>query len=123
MKEKNFGNIGNRIAYAAQHGISAIKNFFEKKVEKNQVEHPVERPVELPVEQTPIIAERMDKVEIPQVSEQVKITKVRRLVEHDTYKSELKVIGKIDLDALNQRTRPVKKSRRQLKKERREREN
>ena len=34
--------------------------------------------------------------------------------------SNLKVIGKIDLDALNQRTRPVKKSRKQLKRERME---
>ena len=34
---------------------------------------------------------------------------------------DLKIIGKIDLDAMNQRTRPKKKSRRKLEKERKER--
>ena len=33
----------------------------------------------------------------------------------------IKIIGKIDLDAMNQRTRPKKKSRSELKKERKER--
>ena len=33
----------------------------------------------------------------------------------------IKIVGKIDLDAMNQRTRPKKKSRRKLEKERKER--
>jgi len=33
---------------------------------------------------------------------------------------DIKIVGKIDLDALNQRTRPVKKSKKQLKMERME---
>jgi len=37
--------------------------------------------------------------------------------------NELKIIGKIDLDAINQRTRPIKKSKKQLEKERRFRTN
>ena len=44
----------------------------------------------------------------------------RLLVETETLE-ELKVVGKIDLNALNQRTRPQKKSRRQLERERKAR--
>ena len=36
-------------------------------------------------------------------------------------KPDIKIVGKIDLDSLNQRTRPEKKSKRQLAEERRER--
>jgi len=118
MKGKDLGSMGSLIAKAAQHGISSMMNFFKKKGEKNHVE----QPAELPVEQTPVIDEKADNVEAPQQPEQVKVTKVKRLVEHDMCKtSELKVVGKIDLDALNQRTRPVKKSKRQLEKDRKKR--
>jgi len=48
------------------------------------------------------------------------VAEVGRLVEAGTL-DDLKVIGKIDLNALNQRTRPKKKSRRQLARERKER--
>ena len=42
-----------------------------------------------------------------------------RLLEDDTSQAkEIKVVGKIDLDALNQRTRPKKKTKEQLVKER-----
>jgi len=120
MKEKDFGSMGSRIAKAAQHGISAMKNFFKKKGEENHIG----QPAEMPVEQTPVIEEKVDKGEAPQQDEQVTIKKVKRLVEHDMCKTnELKVVGKIDLDALNQRTRPVKKSKRQLEKDRKERIN
>ena len=120
MKGTNFGSIGSRMANAAQHGITAIRDFFRKKA----VGRHVEQPVELPVDQKPITAERMDDGEAPQMSEQGRSPKVKRLVEHDTLKaSELKVIGKIDLDTLNQRTRPIKKSRKQLEKDRKKRAN
>ncbi len=44
-----------------------------------------------------------------------------RLVEQEPIDADIKVVGKIDLDALNQRTRPVKKTKQQLEKERKER--
>jgi len=121
MKGTNFGSIGSRMTNAAQHGISTIRDFFKKKV----VENHVELPVELPVNQAPIIAERMDEGEkTPNITEPERSPKVKRLVEHDMPKaSELKVVGKIDLDALNQRTRPIKKSRRQLERDRKKRAN
>ena len=62
--------------------------------------------------------------EKPIVPEPVKpepeVHEVERLVEAETL-DDLKVIGKIDLNALNQRTRPKKKSKKQLEKERKER--
>ena len=118
MKGKDFGSVGSRIAKAAQHGISSMMNFFKKKGEENHVE----QPAELPVEPPPVIEEKVENVEAPQQAEQVTIKKVKRLVEHDMCKTnELKVVGKIDLDALNQRTRPIKKSKRQLEKDRKKR--
>ena len=45
---------------------------------------------------------------------------MERLVEANTL-NDLKVIGKIDLNAINQRTRPKKKSKRQLERERKAR--
>ena len=110
MKGKIFESIGSRIANAAQNGFSAMMSIFKKKVEGRHVE----QPVELPVEQTPIF-----DAETPQMSEQVTRPKIKRLVEHDTVEEkEVKVVGKIDLDALNQRTRPIKKSRKQLERDR-----
>ena len=119
MKGTNFGSIGSRMANAAQHGISVIRDFFKKKV----VTHHIELPVESPVDQATIIAERIDGDEKnPNITEQERSPKVKRLVEHDMPKaSELKVVGKIDLDTLNQRTRPKKKSRRQLERDRKKR--
>ena len=46
---------------------------------------------------------------------------VERLPEADLPDIKLKVVGKIDLDVLNQRTRPPKKSKRQLARERKDR--
>jgi len=40
-----------------------------------------------------------------------------------TIKDEVKVVGKIDLDAINQRTRPARKSKAEKEKERKEKEN
>ncbi len=44
-----------------------------------------------------------------------------RLTEQEPLDTELKVVGKIDLTSINQRTRPQKKSKQQLEKERKER--
>jgi translation initiation factor IF-2 len=44
-----------------------------------------------------------------------------RLVEQEPIDSDIKVVGKIDLSSLNQRTRPQKKSRQELEKERKAR--
>ena len=63
----------------------------------------------IPVPEPPLPVESASSVEID-----------RLLVGHETL-DELKVVGKIDLNALNQRTRPQKKSRRQLEKERKAR--
>jgi len=115
MKEKSLDSTGNRIAKAVLHGISFIMKIFKKKEEENHVE----QPVELSVVQTPMISEVMDDAENTQIPQPTERKKINRLVEHDAGKaSELKVVGKIDLDALNQRTRPVKKSRRQLERDR-----
>ncbi len=45
----------------------------------------------------------------------------RRLIEQEVVDTELKVVGKIDLTSINQRTRPQKKTKIQLEKERKER--
>ena len=68
---------------------------------------------EVPAEKTP-------EAEIPEETTKDKTHEVERLVEADTL-DDLKVIGKIDLTAINQRTRPQKKSKKQLEKERKAR--
>jgi len=68
-----------------------------------------EKPVPVPVPDPPPVTESESHIEVE-----------RLLIEHETL-DELKVVGKIDLNALNQRTRPQKKSRRQLERERKAR--
>lgn len=69
--------------------------------EKIPVEEPAEKEVE-PVEQPEESKEKTIETEVPKVE-------------------ELKVVGRIDLDSLNQKTRPAKKSRKEKEKERKER--
>ncbi|MCY1720469.1 translation initiation factor IF-2 [Prolixibacteraceae bacterium Z1-6] len=72
----------------------------EKKVEKEPV---VETKVETPAEKTPAPAqEEMIEMEVPKVE-------------------EVKVVGKIDLKNINQKTRPAKKTKEEKEKERKER--
>ena len=75
----------------------------EKEEETVQPEPPAEVPAE---------KEEEENIEIPK--EETLETEVPKV-------EELKVIGRIDLDALNQKTRPAKKSRKEREKERRDR--
>ena len=93
----------------------------EKPVEEKLVEKPVEKPAEpaptVIEEKAPVVEEI--KQEEP-VSQEEETHEVERLVKSETL-DDLKVLGKIDLNALNQRTRPKKKSKKQLERERKER--
>jgi translation initiation factor IF-2 len=84
----------------------------EKPVEK-QPEPKVVIEEKKPVEEMPVQEPEMPKDNEGEVE-------VERLVEAETL-DDLKVVGKIDLNALNQRTRPKKKSKQQLERERKER--
>lgn len=89
----------------------------EKPVQKAQVQHE-EKPAK------PVEAEKVAPVAVPEKQE---------VVEDDRFESdniatnipkveEVKVVGRIDLDLLNQKTRPAKKSKKQREDERRDRE-
>jgi translation initiation factor IF-2 len=92
-----------------------------KKEEKtNPVVHEIIKPVESPVEiTTPVESE----VIVPPVVEPRVDEVISKVVEEVFLKPEIKdvevrVVGKIDLDSMNQRTRPAKKTREQLEKDR-----
>ena len=89
----------------------------EKKPEVAQVE--VMKPVEEIVEpqEVPMEKETSEKVNI-QETEEGGVFKIRPT----EFKSGINVLGKIDLDALNQSTRPKKKSKEEKRKERDEKE-
>ena len=89
----------------------------EKKPEVAQVE--VMKPVEEIVEpqEVPMEKETSEKVNI-QETEEGGVFKIRPT----EFKSGINVLGKIDLDALNQSTRPKKKSKEEMRKERDEKE-
>ena len=110
-----------------------------KKEPKPQAEETQQKPIEQPivVAQQPeppqpppqpevvveIIVPIVEKpvVEPQPVVESEPHVEVERLMVEPEKLDELKVVGKIDLNALNQRTRPQKKSRRQLERERKAR--
>jgi translation initiation factor IF-2 len=85
----------------------------EKIEEKPKVEAP--KPV---VEEKPVIVEKEEKVE---PVEDV-LDNVEDLLSKPELESDIKVVGRIDLNALNQRTRPQKKTREQKQEERREKQ-
>ncbi|WP_346855226.1 translation initiation factor IF-2 [uncultured Draconibacterium sp.] len=89
----------------------------EKAVEKTPaVEKPVEKPVEKKVEKTPVAE---TKVEAPK---ETPTPAPEELMEMQVPKvDEVKVVGKIDLQNINQKTRPAKKSKEEKDKERKER--
>lgn len=109
----------------------------EKSEEVTRKEEVIEPPVVTPPEEVvpppPVVPEEPAKPEIPEPQAEEPLEKVveaepepepEPLVEDTFMKSEIKdvevkVVGKIDLDAMNQRTRPPKKTREQLEKERR----
>jgi translation initiation factor IF-2 len=105
---------------------------------KKEVKPVEEKPEPEPVEEKPV-AEEVKQVEpeIPAESKQEEIQPeqptedtqeiteekpIEKTIETGVPKvEELKVIGRIDLDALNQKTRPAKKTRKEREKERRDR--
>jgi translation initiation factor IF-2 len=105
---------------------------------KKEVKPVEEKPEPEPVEEEPV-AEEVKQVEpeIPAESKQEEIQPeqptedtqeiteekpIEKTIETGVPKvEELKVIGRIDLDALNQKTRPAKKTRKEREKERRDR--
>jgi len=90
----------------------------EKPIEEKSVK---EKPIgEKPIEPAVTVMEEAVPVEEKSKTEPIILeeeTHEKRLVESETIE-DLKVIGKIDLNALNQRTRPKKKSKKQLERER-----
>jgi translation initiation factor IF-2 len=89
----------------------------EKAVEKSPaVEKPVEKPVEKKVEKTPVAETKVEapKATPTQAPEELMEMQVPKV-------DEVKVVGKIDLQNINQRTRPAKKSKEEKDKERKER--
>ena len=105
-----------------------------KKAEKQQKaekEPEKEEPqkAEKPAEPEKPVAKKTEKPETEDISEQEAPTlkekpekEEEKLIETEVPKvEELKVVGRIDLDSLNQKTRPAKKSRREREKERQER--
>jgi translation initiation factor IF-2 len=80
----------------------------------------VEPTVPVPVKEEKAAVEEPAEVEEKEKKEEEE--KTDEIVETDVPRmEELKVVGKIDLDALNQKTRPAKKSRKEREKERKER--
>jgi translation initiation factor IF-2 len=105
---------------------------------KKEVKPVEEKPEPEPVEEEPVAEEvKQDEPEIPAESKQEEIQPeqptedtqeiteekpIEKTIETGVPKvEELKVIGRIDLDALNQKTRPAKKTRKEREKERRDR--
>lgn len=107
----------------------------EKAVEPQVKETPVQpQKQEREEYQAPVVAKAAPKTLIKQPKEEVKQESPREVEEDNTstesqevnYKSstptikDVKVVGSIDLDAINQRTRPPKKSKQEREKDRRE---
>ncbi|SHF06383.1 bacterial translation initiation factor 2 (bIF-2) [Mariniphaga anaerophila] len=99
----------------------AVEKVEPKKVEKPvEPEKPVAEKEPAPVKEEIIQPEKAPKAEAQPAKEEEKTKE--EIIETEVPKvEELKVVGKIDLDALNQKTRPAKKSRKEREKERKER--
>ena len=97
----------------AQEPVVIEKPVVEEK--KPEVVKPVEEKVE--PQEVPMEKETSEKVNI-QETEEGGVFKIRPT----EFKSGINVLGKIDLDALNQSTRPKKKSKEEKRKERDEKE-
>ncbi|HCC31800.1 MAG TPA: translation initiation factor IF-2 [Marinilabiliales bacterium] len=96
--------------------IEKIKEAEPKKTESVHKHEPKkERPV--PVEEKPVVPE--DKAETATASQKEEIGEIKTQVEQ---LEDVKVVGRIDLALLNQKTRPAKKSKEEKAKERRDRE-
>lgn len=87
----------------------------EELIVKTEIKTEENIPVEIP-EQKPV------EIPEPQIPEEVPEEPVSDMIETEIPKvEEVKVVGKIDLKNINQRTRPAKKTREEKDKERRER--
>jgi len=84
----------------------------EKPVAKKTKETPVKKVEEKKIEKKVEEKKQVEKKEVEKVT----------LTSSHTIKDEVKVIGKIDLDAINQRTRPARKSKAEKEKERKDKE-
>ena len=108
---------------------------LNKKPKAKPAEEPVEE--EKPVEEEPVIVEEEPIIEEPAVEEPEEEVTMVEEAEEDTpveekleveeapvsrprVENKVNVVGKIDLDSLNQQTRPKKKSKEELRKEREE---
>lgn len=96
----------------------------EKQPEPPVVEKTVEKPIEKPVEkQVEKPVERQPEPKAP-AAEEKPVRQEAEIYVHPSRPSkveEVKVVGKIDLLNINQRTRPVKKTREEKERERKER--
>ena len=111
QSKKPVGTKNNDVSQQQQKKPVETKNVPpQQQQSKKPVEPKIPEPLQQPEKQ---VVQEPEKPE-PETHE------IERLVEPETL-DDLKVIGKIDLDALNQRTRPKKKSKGQLRKEQKER--
>ena len=92
----------------------------EKKVEQPKVEQP-KPAVEKKVEQPKLEQPKVEQPKAPQVQEKKEEPKVFGLNKPQPT-TQFNIVGKIDLDSLNQKTRPQKKSKEERQKEREEKE-
>ena len=116
-------NLNKRPAPKAEEPVKEPEITKEPVVEAQK---PVEEPQPVKVE-TPVVEEIKQEVPMeketsetkaPQTNEEDGVFKIRQT----EFKSSINVLGKIDLEALNQSTRPKKKSKEEKRKERDEKE-
>jgi translation initiation factor IF-2 len=101
-----------------------IKEVKEAKVAREDIEVPVSEepavsPVEAKKQEEPVI--QAPPVREPEVEKVVSPVEEEIFMKQEIKDVEVKVVGRIDLDSMNQRTRPPKKTREQLEKDRKSR--
>jgi translation initiation factor IF-2 len=120
-----------------EHNVSS--NIFETETEKNigkeitvnvvgkmDIEKKVEKPKEK--EEVQAATEKVEEIEKPEKKVEKETTEAVTEKETETEKiseedAVVRVVGKIDLDSINQKTRPAKKSKEEKDKERKEQKN
>lgn len=106
-----------------------VQKPVEKPVEPQRVEKPI---APKPVSQEPVKREKVSEIKAQPIKEilveEEKPTPVAQIQSNEIatvipkVENDLKVVGRIDLETINQRTRPPKKSRKQREEERKARE-
>ncbi|WP_299580947.1 translation initiation factor IF-2 [uncultured Sunxiuqinia sp.] len=98
----------------------------EKPAEPQKEEKPVEAPKaqkSTPVEPKPVEQEKKTEPKTEKIEKEEKKAEPTEEVQTNVPKvDEIKVVGKIDLSSINQKTRPTKKTKKQKEEERKERE-